>query len=247
MAHMKPIEREVEVPDAEEAKMAEPEADSATASVAEELVEEAAPANETAFPVEIEEPAQISSQGFVEITDGSDQAVNEVAVDLEETRVEPEAAEVMDDGLGDEEALEKIPLYDPSEQMLLRDSVIRDAEVKSAREFVEMGEPMPQVIPRDERAKARDTAKPPPSPGKIREDKEKIAQSPVQLEEVERLKRKLLELHEKQEMLSSKMSGILGGIKKAVQSDTSAQEGISVEKMDIDQLEDLIFIGRKKG
>ena len=54
-------------------------------------------------------------------------------------------------------------------------------------------------------------------------------------------------MHEKQESLSSKMTDLLGGFKKAVRADADRQEPVPFEKLDIDDLEDIIFIGRGKG
>jgi len=130
---------------------------------------------------------------------------------------------------------EEIPLYDPREDLAVRDVVISDAEIKSAREYMELGEDRPKF---HEPAVVDDS---PPQECKP------IEKSPVQLQEVERLKSKLSELHEKQELLSTKMSTILGDYKKAVQTETGMQDVPSVEDLDIEDLEDIIFIGREKG
>jgi hypothetical protein len=130
---------------------------------------------------------------------------------------------------------DEIPLYDPSEEIAVRDVLISDAEIKTAREYMELGEDRPKV---GEPAAANGL--PPKVP-------EKIEKSPVQLQEVERLKSRLLELHEKQELLSSKMSNILGDYKKAVQTETGRKDSPSVEDLDLQDLEDIIFIGRDKG
>ncbi|RJP26006.1 MAG: hypothetical protein C4520_01340 [Candidatus Abyssobacteria bacterium SURF_5] len=136
--------------------------------------------------------------------------------------------------------IEVIPIG--ADEANIKDVIIPDAEMKSARELLESDQPPP----------------PPPQldPPK-RTAVEKIGgpagngqsgvKTPVQLEEVERLKRKLLQLHEKQEILSTKMSGMLGDLKKAVRTDQKPPAAVSIEKMDIDELEDLIFIGREKG
>ena len=130
---------------------------------------------------------------------------------------------------------DEIPLYDPSEEIAVRDVVISDAEIKSAREYMELGEDRPKVR---EPVAVNDSSS---------QGHDKIEKTPVQLEEVERLKSKLSELHEKQEMLSTKMSTILGDYKKAVQTEAGWQDSPSVEDLDLEDLEDIIFIGRNKG
>ena len=170
-----------------------------------------------------------------------------VPISDEEYSAESEEIAALD--AAEASSAEMLPFYDPAEEVRARDVVIPDAEVKSARERMELGEPEPEVV---ERKRRTEETRPEPvrgkrveaAPGRI--DRE-IPKSPVQLEEVERLKEKLLHLHEKQEMLSSRMSGILGGLKKAVRGEDAGQESQPVEKLDIGELEDLIFIGRKKG
>jgi chemotaxis protein histidine kinase CheA len=136
---------------------------------------------------------------------------------------------------GESESEDEIPLYDPSDELQVRDVVISDAEIKSAREYMELGEDRPKV----REPVAADS--PPPHEHDV------IEKSPVQLEEVERLKSKLSELHEKQEMLSTKMSSILGDYKKAVQTEPVGRDLPAVEDLDLEDLEDIIFIGRDKG
>ncbi|GAB4340910.1 MAG: hypothetical protein Kow0099_17160 [Candidatus Abyssubacteria bacterium] len=247
MAQMKPIERPVPSDDAE-AEPAEPTdvADFETAGVSQETLEDTEQVEEHTAAVEMQDQPQLLQEEDVESTVGQDQAAKEESADLEQTRLETETVATGEQDLKEADDLEDIPLYDPAQHKRARDAVIQDAEVKSAREFIELGKPMPHVAPRAGSAAPREPVRALPSSGKIGTEREKIAKSPVQLEEVERLKRKLLELHEKQEMLSSKMSGILGGIKKAV-GDSSAQEEPSVETMDVEQLENIIFIGREKG
>ena len=79
-----------------------------------------------------------------------------------------------------------------------------------------------------------------------RQEKERF-KSPVELEEVERLKSKLLELHEKQEKLSTRMTGILGDFKEVVKRTDVKPRPPAPEELSVEDLEDLIFIGRKKG
>ncbi len=146
-------------------------------------------------------------------------------------------------------AEDEIPLYDPAEQMQVRDVVISDAEIKTAREYMELGKSRPAIKESEKQSEPFET-------GSILQDRnesvfarrrETADKSPVELQEVERLKAKLAELHEKQEMLSTKMSSILGDYKKAVERETVGRETRSVEDLDMEDLEDIIFIGREKG
>jgi len=145
---------------------------------------------------------------------------------------------------------DEIPLYDPSEELGVRDVVISDSEIKSAKEYMDMGESRPAL---EEVEDATESAKPVrpllESAGTLRAESDQGggAKSPVELREVERLKAKLTELHEKQEMLSSKMSDILGDYKKAVRVEAERRDSPSIEELDIEDLEDIIFIGRRKG
>lgn len=145
---------------------------------------------------------------------------------------------------------DEIPLYDPSEELGVRDVVISDSEIKSAKEYMDMGESRPAL---EEVEDAPESAKPVrpllESAGTLRAESDQGggAKSPVELQEVERLKAKLTELHEKQEMLSSKMSDILGDYKKAVRVEAERRDSPSIEELDIEELEDIIFIGRRKG
>jgi hypothetical protein len=187
----------------------------------------------------IEDDAPVDSPAGEIIFDVSDkvdsEASGEVAGDLADTIESPHE--------------EEIPLYDPSEEIHVRDVVIPDAEIKSAREYVELGEFRPEFGESEEspdeteaESAAIHSEEISPDPARVKPD-----WSPVQLQEVERLKEKLFELHEKQESLSSKMTDLLGGFKKAVRADADRQEPVSFEKLDIDDLEDIIFIGRGKG
>lgn len=145
-----------------------------------------------------------------------------------------------------------IPLYDPSEEIRVRDVVISDAEIKSAREYMELGESTPEVRRPAEGAHVESDElsgvdRPEPVTTGSRFGRRKTDRSPVQLQEVERLKSKLSELHEKQEMLSTRMSNILGDYNKAVRTEAVAGDRSSIEDFDIEDLEEIIFIGRGKG
>ncbi len=152
---------------------------------------------------------------------------------------------------------DEIPLYDPSEEIHVRDVVISDAEIKTAREYMELGESKPQVSePRADELRADEPAeiddlseadRLEPAAAGSAPPEGKGDRSPVQLQEVERLKSKLSQLHEKQEMLSSKMSNILGDYNKAVRAKAGSQEHPSIEELDIEDIEDIIFIGRDRG
>lgn len=136
--------------------------------------------------------------------------------------------------------VESLSPYDRGEDKDERDVVIPDEEFPRAREsgkleekkVPEKGGFRQQVVPVSS-VNGRETGG--------------SEESAVELEEVERLKSKLFELHERQEMLSSKMSGILGGFEKAVKGEEPPEEPVSIEKLGIEELEDIIFIGRKKG
>jgi len=159
----------------------------------------------------------------------------------EEIHEEAAKEEIADLDPSETTSAEDLPFYDPAEDVRARDVVIPDAEGRSARERMAMREPEPDLAARRQESEA-----PPSRVAPAGSDKE-APKAPVQLEEVERLKEKLLQLHEKQEMLSSRMSGILGGLKKAVRGEDGRQEPPPVEDLDVDELEDLIFIGRRKG
>jgi len=144
---------------------------------------------------------------------------------------------------------DEIPLYDPADEIHIRDVVISDAEIKSAREYMELGKSRPKLRESEEEGEVpevepilRDYFE--PATG---QEHAPAPKSPVELQEVERLKAKLSELHEKQEMLSTKMTSILGDYKKVVQSEVGRQERPSIEDLEIEDLEDIIFIGREKG
>lgn len=149
------------------------------------------------------------------------------------------------DDIAGVESPEEIPLYDPNEELRVRDDVISDAEIKSAREYMDVGKSKPKV--RQTKQAGRAAKIEPPARGRAGRKRGKAEQSPVQLQEVERLKAKLTELHEKQEMLSSKMTNILGDYKKAVRTEAGRQDSPPTEDLGIKELEDIIFIGREKG
>lgn len=198
-----------------------------------------------------EEEITISYQEAIEDDAPVDSPAGEIIFDVSD-KVDPEASgEVAGDLTDTIESPheEEIPLYDPSEEIHVRDVVIPDAEIKSAREYVELGEFRPEFEESEEspdeteaESAAIGSEEISPEPARVKPD-----WSPVQLQEVERLKEKLFELHEKQESLSSKMTDLLGGFNKAVRADADRQEPVSFEKLDIDDLEDIIFIGRGKG
>ncbi len=66
-------------------------------------------------------------------------------------------------------------------------------------------------------------------------------------EEVKRLQSKLSRVHEKQELLMSKMSSILGGHRKVTQDGAGGLRRSSVDDPEIEELENIIFIGRNRG
>ena len=178
--------------------------------------------------------------------------------EVAEAKSEPESFDYSEALDQEEEVDDEIPFYDPSDEIDVRDVVISDAEIKSAREYMELGETKPKVskpevsrpiadepVEFDSPAQA-DQLEPAAAgtgPAEMRGDR-----PPVQLQEVERLKSKLSELHEKREALSSRMSNILSDRdKEAAYSEVDLQERPSIEELDIEDLEDIIFIGRNKG
>jgi len=136
--------------------------------------------------------------------------------------------------------IESLSPYDRGKDKDERDVVIPDEEFPRARESGELEET---------KVSEKDSFHQQVVPVRPMNDRETgtSEESPVELEEVERLKSKLFELHERQEVLSSKMSGILGGLEKAVKGEEPSEEPVSIEKLGIEELEDIIFIGRKKG
>ncbi len=133
---------------------------------------------------------------------------------------------------------------EPAEALDIHDVKIPDSETVSAREAIEAGHLQASDHGNDFISSNGKALTPLEFRPKRNGDNPK---TPVQLEEVERLKKKLLELHEKQEMLSSKMSGILVDLKSNADSESEEREPVSLEEMGVNELEDLIFIGRKKG
>lgn len=219
MARMKPIEQEINLVEAEEFEIIDQEAEEAgeTAPSTEDEIESVPPTGAT---------AEAMPSARLEPAEGPGEAPEE------EAEVAGKEGVTGGQTVGDD-----LPAYDPAQHARVRDVAITDAEIKSAREYMELGESKPNLVRKEEE----------PQEAELADEEEKISRSPVQLEEVEQLKRRLLELHEKQEMLSSRMSGILGGIKKVVDDAPERQRPDSIEKLEVDELEDLIFIGRKKG
>ncbi len=257
MAQMKPIESleflklddalEEEKPEDEEPVQeadSKLEAETLTPEEEESVVSKEEAAEETtAFEhdeqaiSEVEESEEI---GFPGVREFASSVVPEGSDGDEQSDVEgPEP-------VSEENLEEELAVYDPADELSVRDVVISDSEIKSAREFMELGEPKPQLDFEDE-GESEETPGAASAQPSNAENGASGVKSPVRLEEVERLKRKLLELHEKQEMLSSRMSGILGGLREAVQPAKRTEGAVSVEELDVDELEDIIFIGRKKG
>jgi hypothetical protein len=153
---------------------------------------------------------------------------------------------------------EEIPFYDPSADRANRDITISDAEIKSVREYIERGESKPDVLSPPSRT---DVYQPerigmePETDGADEQRPDEPSRSSIQREEIERLKQKIFELHQKQDMLSSTVNGMIGDIKAAMNESSSRTkeqpdeqpEDASVEDLSIDDLEDIIFIGRNKG
>jgi hypothetical protein len=143
---------------------------------------------------------------------------------------------------------DEIPLYDPSEDMANRDVTISDEEIKSVREYIERDEARPEIIVPEEVPEewkpahaeiVRREPRPAAKPGEY-------LRAPVHPDEIEELKKQIIELTQKQEELKAQMSGMMGNIKAAMED--SAEEDVApVEDLDADDLEDIIFIGRKKG
>ncbi len=240
MARMKPIENEIDISDldADVAAVKSDEDVSISTSV-DEPVQEAIEAYGQVQDELAESKPALDFPSGGELGRQSDQEPSEEAVE------ETPADDVVSAGVSTPDSL---PPYETDEELHVSDVVISDAEIKSAREFMELGEPKPELARKADDAGAR-TVAPLDARGAFKNngDDGTSVKSPVQLEEVERLKKKLLELHEKQEMLSSKMTGILGGLKKVVKAEQKPAEPPSVEELGVDQLEDIIFAGRKKG
>jgi len=258
MARMKPIEEGVEHIESDEAEIDDDEMfEQASGRVADvDSVRE--PPGETSG-----HDASLPEQETIEQSDDLRDKLARAMAAMESSAEEPPASDVEEKVLDEtDEAeppheledgqplpMEDVPHYDPAEEVHVRDVVISDAEVGSAREYMALGKRKPQFTPKEDQAPASFIAEHSneDSQRSRRESQDNFVKSPVQLEEVERLKRRLLELHEKQEMLSSKMSGILGDLKKAVRGDQKNRGRSSVGELDIEDLENLIFIGRKKG
>ena len=172
--------------------------------------------------------------------DSTEQIEEEDIIGADEIEEEPVPLETS--------AEDDIPFYDPSADRANRDVVISDEEIKSVREYIEREEPRPEFIVPEEKPEGTE----PESVEAVYERPAPVAQPdepyqlPVQLEEIQELKKKIFELHEKQEILSSKVTGMLGDIKAAIDG-PAKQETAPVEELSTDELEDIIFIGRKKG
>ncbi len=81
----------------------------------------------------------------------------------------------------------------------------------------------------------------------FRRKSDRSFQSSIQLEEIQKLKQKIFELQEKQEMLSSTVNDMLGDIKAAKSEPGQREVAEPDEDLSVEDLEDIIFIGRKKG
>jgi hypothetical protein len=224
-------------------------------------------------PQEKDEPLAENLQAFESIEEIDEPAVSEAVL---EERIHPEEEQEQESAAVEEEPADAIsaqvesldtiadldiadgqlPKDDEEElqvveslpELDVQDIIISDTEKKSPKEMIESGETDSDSPPVFQKNGLFDLGQQPSerngsSPFR---NGESAVKTPVQLEEVERLKKKLLHLHEKQELLSSKMSGILGDLKKTAQ-EQKTPETVSVENLEIDDLEDLIFIGRKKG
>ncbi len=250
MARMKPIEVDVSPSETEEAEVEEEEVDDAAPAV--EAIDEVRADGEVVVEETTEEEDEWAlDESFGDKAPAAFPGEGDFIPPFDRERlVESTERERSDESdVSEPDSMEELAAYDPADEFQARDVVIPDAEIKSARESIEAGEPRPEFAERKEEPVTPTTRPPEPQRARPvpRRDEEQPVKSPVQLEEVERLKEKLLELHEKQEMLSSRMSGILGDFKKVVRGEHESHEPVSVEEFDIEDLEDLIFIGRKKG
>jgi hypothetical protein len=229
MARMKPIEEKIVLPDSQD----EPE-ESLPEPVAEILLEPSVPGNGFAEVEPEEQQTPTTGEFIVSQADAEELRGSNGSTPADESEAE--------------ELKEEAPLVN-ADDLNVRDVAIPDAEIKSARELLESKAsfeiPAP-LLPKESgrEAEVQKVERIVPKNG---HNGENHVKNPVQLQEVERLKKRLLELHEKQGMLSTRMSGILGDLKKAVDSEEKEKEVVSVEKLNIDEIEDLIFIGRKKG
>jgi hypothetical protein len=162
----------------------------------------------------------------------------------------PPIESIRQDELSDTLSVDSLPPYDPTDEARVRDVVISDSETRSPRGRMGGSDAISPPLFADrglgaQRGAVLEPHSAKPAPGRL---EGKSVKSPVQLEEVERLKRKLFDLHEEQETLSWRMNGILGGLKKAVKSEQAAQnESMCADGPDTQEMEDIIFIGRKKG
>jgi hypothetical protein len=228
MARMKPIEEEIIAREVSEVQENKEELEAI------EPVLELSDADEEANAVSVPGEEMQSAQEVVLEEQDADSTDAQTAAGIAE-RVE-EASQA-------EEVVEEVQLMESAPENMAADVVIPDAETKSARELLESLEPL--VSPAS--ALDQEIVIAGGNGFKSKRNGDSPVRIPVQLEEVERLKKKLLQLHEKQEILSSKMSGILGDLKKNTSVDQQERRGLSIEKMDMAEIEDLIFIGRKKG
>ena len=217
---------------------AEPEEESHIPEPAVEAVDESPVLDVEEYPAEEEAPAgfEVSADSTHAYIDDEEETAEQF-VDEEEGKDPPYMPEEWTPE-------EEIPDYDQSRKVHEPDAVISDAEIKSAREYMELGESRPEIGEPDEEADLEIE--------QYDDELEMPEKSPVRLQEVQFLKNKLSELHEEQENLSAKMSDILGEYKEAVQTaEAMARESEPVEDLnydlDITDLEDIIFIGRQKG
>jgi hypothetical protein len=247
MARMEPVYEEFE-PESEPPEVVEEEPAAEEEPVVEkEPAVEMSPVAETPLSAEYEPPVSEEEDEVEEEAAPVNEAPakpREVPVEIgnqKESFVEFRAAE-NDESEPDEEEL---PSDYPSADIDERDVAISDNEFESVREHMVYDEPRPEFIAPEEMEELERDEEISEEAIVDRKPAE-LYQSPVQLEEIQLLKRKIMELHEKQEKLSSKVTGMLGDIKAAM-TEPAGEEGASVEDMSIDELEDIIFIGRKKG
>ncbi|MBI5118388.1 hypothetical protein HZA56_18090 [Candidatus Poribacteria bacterium] len=195
-------------------------------------------------------PKEIYDPALNDLVAGKPDFAFPKAEDFSAASPSPGIESVRQDELSDTPSVDSLPPYDPTDEARVRDVVISDSEIRSPRGRMDSGHTVstPSFADRGpgaQRSVAPEADPPKLTPGKMEAESVK---SPVQLEEVERLKRKLFDLHEEQETLSWRMNGILGGLKKAVKSEQAAQsESTRADGLDTQEMEDIIFIGRKKG
>jgi chemotaxis protein histidine kinase CheA len=149
---------------------------------------------------------------------------------------------------------DELPIYDPSKEIRAHDAVISDAEIRTAREYMEIGKSRPELKePERDGVSASDPLSDDYSPPPLPDHKQEPSAEPhTELQEVEGLKARLSQVHEKHELLLSKMNTIVSGYKEAVQYEADESklpcvEDLDTEDLDTEDLEDIIFIGRNRG